>query len=631
MLIRSVELNLLMERNLNMQRYWSMMMIVMMVMASYCFPRVLLAEEAQPRMLRGKVEAVTVYRGQAMVTRMIDLPGPSGLHELVVTDLPDQILPGSLYAESEQAEVRSVRYRVRPVERDVREEVSDLDDQIQALQDQMAGVNQQLQLIKDRREYLTRLETFTADTGRMELSKGVLDADTLKDMTLFLFDQRSTMAESELTLKHEQRRINQQIELLQRQRTQITGAASRTAREAVVFVNVRDDGGAVIRLRYLVNQATWSPSYNVRQNGQGEEISLEYIASVRQMTGENWDDVHMVLSTATPSLIATPPKLDPLAIRLVPAGQGEDLIARYGNNGYEEAQWNLRQMRVQAEQDRQRNQQAQQPGAAVGGNGKAGNAVLDARLNTFAISDQMLDLTARNVTLRRPTSVRPPQRPQQEDISVTYELANRTSLPSRRDHQLIQIASLPLPATLTKVSSPVLTSFVYDHAQVLNNSSLVLLAGPVATYVGGQFVGHGEIPMVPSGQTFDVGLGIDTSLSGHRELVERVESTQGGNRVVSFTYRLTLENYGDQPATVRLLDRLPHAEGSDIKVSLIDSDPNLSSDETYLRTDRHKGILRWDVQVPARAVGSDVLAVEYTFSVEHDRQMQIMAADSGGG
>lgn len=613
-----------------MQRYWPMMMVTMFLVA-YGFPRALLAEQAEPRVLRGKVEAVTVYRGQAMVTRLIDLPGPSGLHELIITDLPDQILPGSLYAESEQAEVRSVRYRVRPVEDDVRQEVRELDERIEHQQDELAGVNQQLQLIKDRREYLTRLETFTADTGRMELSKGVLDADTLRDMTLFLFEQRQSMAESELTLKQEQRRINKQIEFLQRERTQITGAASRTAREAVVFVNVREEDGAAIRLRYLVNQATWSPSYNVRQNGQGHDISLEYIASVRQMTGENWDDVRMVLSTATPSLIATPPKLDPLAIRLVPAGQGEDLIARYGKNGYEEAQFNLRQMRMQTEQDRQRNldahaMQQAQPGAATPGSTISGNAVFDARLNTFASSDQLLDLTVRDVNLRRPTSVRPPQRPGQEDISVTYELANRTSLPSRRDHQLIQIAALPLPATLTKVSSPVLTSFVYDHAQVLNNSPLVLLAGPVATYVGGQFVGHGEIPMVPSGQTFDVGLGIDTSLSAHRELVERVEAVQGGNRVVSFTYRLTLENYGEQPATVRLLDRLPHVENSDIKVTLIDSSENLSSDETYLRTDRRKGILRWDVDVPARAVGSDVSAVEYTFSVEHDRQMQIIAA-----
>ena len=48
----------------------------------------------------GKVDAVTVYRGQAIVTRLVDIPAPAGLHELVVSDLPEQVLPASLYAES---------------------------------------------------------------------------------------------------------------------------------------------------------------------------------------------------------------------------------------------------------------------------------------------------------------------------------------------------------------------------------------------------------------------------------------------------------------------------------------------------------------------------------------------------
>ena len=45
----------------------------------------------------GRIESVTVYRGQALVTRVIELP-PSGgggtVREVVVTDLPPAIRPG---------------------------------------------------------------------------------------------------------------------------------------------------------------------------------------------------------------------------------------------------------------------------------------------------------------------------------------------------------------------------------------------------------------------------------------------------------------------------------------------------------------------------------------------------------
>ena len=40
--------------------------------------------------LHGKIEAVTVYRGQALVTRLVDVPGPAGLKEIIVGELPGE-------------------------------------------------------------------------------------------------------------------------------------------------------------------------------------------------------------------------------------------------------------------------------------------------------------------------------------------------------------------------------------------------------------------------------------------------------------------------------------------------------------------------------------------------------------
>ena len=45
---------------------------------------------------RGVVSAVTVYRGQALVTREVPIGGASGMREVVVTDLPAQVVPGRL-------------------------------------------------------------------------------------------------------------------------------------------------------------------------------------------------------------------------------------------------------------------------------------------------------------------------------------------------------------------------------------------------------------------------------------------------------------------------------------------------------------------------------------------------------
>jgi hypothetical protein len=156
----------------------------------------------------------------------------------------------------------------------------------------------------------------------------------------------------------------------------------------------------------------------------------------------------------------------------------------------------------------------------------------------------------------------------------------------------------------------------------------VLLAGPVSTYVAGQFVGRGDLPTVAVGQRFTVGLGIDTSLRASRELVRKGDTIQGGNRVAELTYELRLENFGPEPTQVRLLDRLPTAKESEVKLTLVTSGKDLSADDDYRQTERKKGILRWDVEVPAQAAGLKAFRNEYKLQMEYDKQLAIAGLPS---
>jgi len=131
------------------------------------------------------------------------------------------------------------------------------------------------------------------------------------------------------------------------------------------------------------------------------------------------------------------------------------------------------------------------------------------------------------------------------------------------------------------------------------------------------------MPTVAVGESFVVGLGIDSSLRAERQLVKKEERIQGGNRVVDFIYELKLENFGDKAATVRLLDRLPTVGENDIKVTLVRSDEKVSEDEAYQMNDRKDGILRWDVEVPAQAVGPQRKVLKYTMQIEYDKQLSI--------
>ncbi|HEV3416534.1 MAG TPA: DUF4139 domain-containing protein, partial [Pirellulales bacterium] len=361
-------------------------------------------------------------------------------------------------------------------------------------------------------------------------------------------------------------------------------------------------------------------------------------------------------STATPSLVAKAPVLEPLSIALSAAPAATADVK--GSAAYFSAKKEIEEKRRQIELNRNfagnnfqfgsfsngggaggmnagivannsspnPQQPAQQAAQAGNPNGDVQQQLMfqtdeyDATLNEAARESQVLDLV---ITAKVDRAAKPAHESDTEGVSVSYQLSGRTSLPSRSDRQLIQIASVPMKGDFYRVAIPVLTSAVYEEADVMNSSKLVLLAGPVSTYVDGQFVGHGDMPTVSIGETFTVGLGIDSSLRSHRELAKKNESIQGGNRVVDFTYQLSIENFGPDAAQVRLMDRLPTAKETEVKLALVAPGQPLSDDARYEQQDRKKGMLRWDVKVPPQAIAAKAFTLDYQLQMEYDKQLSI--------
>ena len=569
---------------------------------------------AKPPPAASRIETVTVYRGQALVTRTVDLPDKTGELELVIGDLPAKVVSASLHAgASGGVTVRSVQYRSRAVAAEPKPEVARLDAQIKLVNRDIFANKQMLAVAAAKGSYVGKLESFVAPTSKVEMSKGVLNPEALGQVSQQIFAMRMEIARETIELTREAEDLAETLALLQRKRSELTRGSGRTIREAVLFLTRTGKGAGGVRLSYLVESASWSPAYNVRLVEGGSGAEVEYLAQVHQMSGEDWTGVKLSLSTATPGMNARSPLLVPLWIDLT--GLSTD------KKGVSMGAYKYVSEYAQEQQKMSQGQYGNIQRAWVLVHEAGGAAQAGWDLNRNAAEIQGLELNVSGDVVRAYNKLR--LGAEEEVLAVSYRLPGTMSLASRSDKQLVQIAALKLPGETYYQAIPLLSTYVYRAAEVVNDSKVPLLAGPYSAYIGGEFVGRGNLHLVARGQKATIGFGVDTQLRCRRELVDKSDEISWGSRIQKFHYRLRLHNFKDAPVTVRMVDRIPATKSEDIRITLGKLSAPLSTDPLYVRDRKDRGVLRWDINLPARAAGAKAADVLYEFEMRFAKDKHI--------
>src|SRR5579862_433240 len=107
-------------------------------------------------------------------------------------------------------------------------------------------------------------------------------------------------------------------------------------------------------------------------------------------------------------------------------------------------------------------------------------------------------------------------------------------------------------------------------------------------------------------------------------MMDKTRSTQGGNQVLKYEYRILVSSYKPAKVQLQVWDRLPVAHETETTgVSLLKATPELSKDTLYLREQRPNNLLRWDLEIEPSMSGEKALAINYEFRLELDKQMLI--------
>jgi len=585
--------------------------LVLTLLTGAAEPKAAIAGDA-PKTASSRIVAVTVYQPNALVSREVDVPEGTGLMELIVTPLPEAASDGTLYSEgTENIRVLTTRYRNRAVKEDTREEVRKLDAEQRKLKAESQKIEADMKALDQNMGLLTKLEDFTKATTEKATDKGNLNSDSAIALAKYVMEERANRAKEKIDFQQKLEANAEQVAFVARQLQELAAGSTKTERDAVIVVDKKNAAAGKVRLNYLVTQATWRPQYKLRAGKDKDPVQVEYLAAVSQQSGEDWKDAKVTLSTAQPMLNSSPPELKTLEFTVLarggmpPGGQPVPNLPG-GPQGQAPADFQKQARDLRSKGASEYNKKMEVAGGKF--------------INDAAALEQCLDLfNPRDDRLARGRQTDDGR----EGQSVTYHLNTKLSVPSRMEEQVIEVARLEMVPDYFYKAVPVLSAHVYRLANLTNKSQYVLLPGEATTYLGTDFVGQMNMPLVAIDEQFTAGFGVDPALRVQRQMMDKSRETKGGNQVLKFEYRILVSSYKAEPVSVQVWDRLPHAEAETAGVSLVKTEPEVSTDALYLREERPNNLLRWDLKVDPTMNGEKAKAVKYEFKLEMDKQMMV--------
>ena len=486
------------------------------------------AEAAPPAGLeaRSRVDAVTVYRSSARVTRAARVELPAGDARVLLADLPDGLLDDSVRVEGTaggRARVlgvdveRVTRAEARAAEaRAAEERVESLAEEDRALEDRIRVAQGRQQFVESLRS------TYSEERARNLAVRGVRSSEWA-DLSRFVGAELEGAAGERRRAEAARRGLARRLQEARAALEKLQAKRAETTKTVAVELSAGAAGPVELRVSYVVPAAGWEPAWDARLLPERGTVELALLGAVVNRTGEDWREVRLAVSTAEPRRTLFVPRLEP--------------------------RWLQRREPVAA-----------RAFPAAPGRARAAEARADA--------------LAEAGTMAAPEPLEVAQASVQEGLlAATFTAPRRESVDGAGQARRIALQRFTLPAEVTRTAAPRLDPAAFLTARVVNGTGVPLLAGLAAVSVGDDFVGRAQLAATPPGGELRLAFGVDPRLEVERKVLERRHETAGivsRDEVWVYRTRITVKNRWNAPVALRLLDLVPVSRDEAIEVKVLD-------------------------------------------------------------
>jgi uncharacterized protein (TIGR02231 family) len=519
------------------------------------------------------IDAVTVHRTSARVTRVARVELAEGEARVVLDGLPDGLDDASIRVEgkgSARAHLLGVAVERVTGAHAAAAEARSAEARLEALQEEDRALEDRVKVGQARQKFVDGLRSTYSEERARNLALRPVAAREWAELTAFV-ERELAAASAEVRRAEAGRRdVKRRIDAARADLEKLAAKRAETTKRVAVGVEAQRTGVLELAVTYTVANAGWGPVWDARLDPAASKVELALYGSVWQRTGEDWTDVRLVASTAAPERGLFVPELSPRWLdRLVAALPLE----------------------------RRRS-------AAVDSSPPV-SAPAVAERATKAASDDAFDAEETPATVEVGL------------LAATLTAPRRASVDGAGQPRKVLLSRATLAAEVTRTAAPRVDRAAFLTVKASNTTGLPLLPGTASVWVGDVLTGHTPIASTPAGGELRLAFGADDAVEVERRVLERFHDESGllGKKDVwRYHVRTAVKNRRGEPVKLALLDLVPVARDGEIEVKVLDGTTRASREDP-----ERPGVRTWELTIAAH----EEKVVELRYEVRAPRSVAI--------
>jgi uncharacterized protein (TIGR02231 family) len=513
--------------------------------------------------IKAPVSRVTVYPDRAQLTHEASVSLTAGKTNLKLTGL-------SPYIDAQSIQVKGIgEYTILAVNLqnnylqnlEDMPEVKNIRKQIESLQIKIEDEKAAINTLEEKQSFLAANKAILVKESSFSLEQ----FKNLMDLYTNNIDQ---IAGSKLKKSRLIKDYEKQVADLQKQISDQQGKLRLPSGEITVSVSSDKAVSGKMSFEYVVSNAGWYPSYDIRVDDINKPVTITYKANVFQNSGVEWKNVKLSFSNATPWVSGNVPVLNPWFINFyTPVTSTSGIRIR----GLSSRSAPLMVKKAEAADE------------------------------AMALNEVV---TAAPVAVEKKVG----------EMAVTFNVSVPYTIVSDGKVQTIEIQKSTMPALYRYVTVPKISTAAYLTGNITDWAKQSLLSGEATMYFENTYVGKSDLNVNQLTDTLVISLGTDNSILVKREKRKDYTTRKviGANKTETYSFLITIRNNKTSTVSITVNDQIPVSSNNNISVE--------ADELTGGKLDEGTGMVKWDLEVKPGETKELVL----TYSVKFPKNQNVI-------